>query len=150
MVFQQTLSFRTRGRGTTSITADVAKVVAASGVRTGLCTVFVQHTTASLVLCENADADDVFMASDPASVWPLTGNPGVAGPFDPYRVIEQVVDAYDVTWVIVLRPDDGDLDPLGLWEGAAATDSEGAHPSFMPAEPSFEGDNVRVFRVPGR
>ena len=57
MIFQRTLSFRTRGRGTTDITADVARVVAESGARTGLCTVFVQHTTASLILCENADPD---------------------------------------------------------------------------------------------
>jgi secondary thiamine-phosphate synthase enzyme len=57
MIFQTILSFRTRGRGTTNITADVAKAVAASGVRTGLCTLFVQHTTASLMLCENADPD---------------------------------------------------------------------------------------------
>ena len=57
MLFQTTLTFHTRGRGTTNITAEVAKAVAASGVRTGLCTVFVQHTTASLVLCENADPD---------------------------------------------------------------------------------------------
>jgi secondary thiamine-phosphate synthase enzyme len=57
MISQQTLSFRTRSRGTTDITAEVARVVATSGVRTGLCTAFVQHTTASLVLCENADPD---------------------------------------------------------------------------------------------
>ena len=57
MISQQTLSFRTRSRGTTDITAEVARVVAVSGVRTGLCTAFVQHTTASLVLCENADPD---------------------------------------------------------------------------------------------
>ena len=57
MIAQETLALRTRGRGTTDITADVARVVAASGVRTGLCSVFVQHTTASLVLCENADPD---------------------------------------------------------------------------------------------
>jgi secondary thiamine-phosphate synthase enzyme len=57
MISQQTLSFRTRSRGTTDITAEVTRVVAASGVRTGLCTAFVQHTTASLVLCENADPD---------------------------------------------------------------------------------------------
>ena len=57
MIHQQSLSFRTRSRGTTDITAEVARVVAASGVRTGLCTAFVQHTTASLVLCENADPD---------------------------------------------------------------------------------------------
>lgn len=57
MLFQTTLTFRTRGRSTTDITADVTRVIASSGVRTGICTVFVQHTTASLMLCENADAD---------------------------------------------------------------------------------------------
>lgn len=57
MIFQTTLTFRTGGRGTSNITADVQKAVAASSVRTGLCTVFVQHTTASLILCENADPD---------------------------------------------------------------------------------------------
>ena len=57
MTSQQTLEFRTRGRGTTDITEAVARAIAASGVQTGLCTAFVQHTTASLVLCENADPD---------------------------------------------------------------------------------------------
>ena len=57
MIDQQTLTFRTKGRGTTDITAEVARVVAASGIKKGLCTVFLQHTSASLILCENADPD---------------------------------------------------------------------------------------------
>ena len=57
MVIQKTLEFRTSGRGTTDITAEVARVVAASGIAKGLCTVFLQHTSASLILCENADPD---------------------------------------------------------------------------------------------
>jgi len=57
VIEQQTLKFRTRGRGTTEITAEVAGAVAKSGIRKGLCTVFLQHTSASLVLCENADPD---------------------------------------------------------------------------------------------
>ena len=57
MIHQQTLTFRTTGRGTTDITADVQRVVAASGIAKGLCTVFLQHTSASLILCENADPD---------------------------------------------------------------------------------------------
>jgi len=57
MVEQKTLEYRTRGRGTTEITADVQRAVAASGVRKGICTVFLQHTSASLILCENADPD---------------------------------------------------------------------------------------------
>ena len=57
MVHQETLTFRTRGRGTTDITADVQRVVTASGIEKGLCNIFLQHTSASLILCENADPD---------------------------------------------------------------------------------------------
>jgi len=57
VVTQETLHFRTRGRGTTEITAEVARVVTESGIGRGVCTVFLQHTSASLVLCENADPD---------------------------------------------------------------------------------------------
>lgn len=46
---------RTRGKGTTEITDAVAQIVRASGVTTGQVTVFVQHTSASLVIYENAD-----------------------------------------------------------------------------------------------
>jgi len=52
---QQNLVVRTRGRGTIEVTAEVARVVRGSGVATGTCSVFLQHTSASLVLCENAD-----------------------------------------------------------------------------------------------
>jgi secondary thiamine-phosphate synthase enzyme len=53
----KTESFRlnTRGRGSYEITAEVADVIAASGLREGLVTVFVRHTSASLVIFENAD-----------------------------------------------------------------------------------------------
>lgn len=54
-MFQQTLDIRTRGRGLISITDAVADLVAKSGVKTGLCHVFIRHTSASLLLSENAD-----------------------------------------------------------------------------------------------
>jgi secondary thiamine-phosphate synthase enzyme len=52
---QESLDVSTRGRGFTDLTSKVASVVEDSGVRTGLCVVFVQHTSASLVIQENAD-----------------------------------------------------------------------------------------------
>jgi secondary thiamine-phosphate synthase enzyme len=52
---QEALTYRTRGRGALALTRDIARVVAESGVRTGLCNVFLQHTSASLLLTENAD-----------------------------------------------------------------------------------------------
>jgi secondary thiamine-phosphate synthase enzyme len=47
----------TRGRGTYEITSQVAAAVSAAGVQAGLCHVFCMHTSASLVIAENADPD---------------------------------------------------------------------------------------------
>ncbi len=55
MIHQETLHQKTRGRGTYDITAKVAAAVRNAGVRTGLCHLFLQHTSASLIICENAD-----------------------------------------------------------------------------------------------
>lgn len=49
------LSLRTSGKGTYEITREIEKIVSASEIVTGLVTVFVQHTSASLVIMENAD-----------------------------------------------------------------------------------------------
>ena len=46
---------RTRGKGTSEITDDVARIVRESGVQTGTVTVFIRHTSASLIIYENAD-----------------------------------------------------------------------------------------------
>lgn len=56
MSYQQTFEIRTRGRGTTEITAEVARLVRAAGVDTGIAQVFVQHTSCSVMITENADA----------------------------------------------------------------------------------------------
>ena len=55
MVYQQTLEIRTRGRGTTEITAEVARLVRASGIAMGSVLVFVRHTSCSVMITENAD-----------------------------------------------------------------------------------------------
>ncbi len=52
---QETREVRTSGKGLVDVTRVAREVVLASGVTTGLCTVFVQHTSASLVIQENAD-----------------------------------------------------------------------------------------------
>ena len=55
MSYQQNFEIRTRGRGTTQITAEVARIVRAAGVATGIAQVFVQHTSCSVMITENAD-----------------------------------------------------------------------------------------------
>jgi len=52
---QQELVVETQGRGTYDLSADVQDVVATSGIKVGMCHVFIRHTSASLMLCENAD-----------------------------------------------------------------------------------------------
>ena len=52
---QRTLEIRSPRSGLHDITDEVADVVASSGISTGLCHVFVRHTSASLVIQENAD-----------------------------------------------------------------------------------------------
>ena len=49
------LTIESTGQGLVEITSDVEDVVRSSGIAEGLCTVFVQHTSASLVIQENAD-----------------------------------------------------------------------------------------------
>jgi secondary thiamine-phosphate synthase enzyme len=55
MVHRGELVIATRGRGTYEITRDIARIARASSARAGLATVFVHHTSASLIVCENAD-----------------------------------------------------------------------------------------------
>ncbi len=47
----------TKGRGLTDITGDVSRWVGSQGIRTGLLTIWCRHTSASLVVQENADPD---------------------------------------------------------------------------------------------
>jgi secondary thiamine-phosphate synthase enzyme len=49
------LTIATKGRGTYDITREVAAIVDASTAQNGLATVFIHHTSASLIICENAD-----------------------------------------------------------------------------------------------
>jgi secondary thiamine-phosphate synthase enzyme len=55
MAHRESFVVSTRGRGLTDVTESVQRVVAAAGISDGLATVFVHHTSASLIVQENAD-----------------------------------------------------------------------------------------------
>jgi len=55
MVFQQSIKISTLGRGTSNITRQIDELIGQSGISKGLVNIFVHHTSASLILCENAD-----------------------------------------------------------------------------------------------
>ena len=57
MQHQQLLKIATKGKSLYKITSKIESIVAESGVKTGLCTIFLRHTSASLIIQENADPD---------------------------------------------------------------------------------------------
>ncbi len=54
---QTQLTISTSGRNTYNITHEIESLIAESGINTGLCHVFIHHTSASLIITENADPD---------------------------------------------------------------------------------------------
>jgi secondary thiamine-phosphate synthase enzyme len=116
MIFQNKLTVETRGRGTISITAAIREQVQLSGIRTGLCHVFLQHTSASLVLCENADPDvrtdlERFMARLVADGDPVFEHTA-EGPDDMPAHIRTILSGSDLTLPVCK----GQCD-LGTWQG---------------------------------
>ena len=57
MIRQHELEIATKGRGIYSLSSDIEEFVQSCGVRSGICHVFIRHTSASLMLSENADPD---------------------------------------------------------------------------------------------
>ena len=55
MISQTEIRIRTKGRGTYDLTRRVQNLVQEAGIAVGLCQLFIRHTSASLMICENAD-----------------------------------------------------------------------------------------------
>lgn len=116
MIAQQRLTIATRGRGTYDITDEVDRAVRASGVHTGLCHVFVHHTSASLMLCENADPTvrrdlEAFMSRlvpDGDALFDHTQE----GPDDMPAHVRSILTKMDLT-----LPVTGGRCALGTWQG---------------------------------
>lgn len=112
---RQKLTIDTPGRGFHDVTERVRAVVADSGVKDGLCTVFIHHTSASLVVQENADPDvrtdlEMFFSrlvkdGDPAFVH------DAEGPDDMPAHVRAALTATSISIPVA----DGRLD-LGTWQ----------------------------------
>ena len=115
-MFQETLEITTRGRGTQNITREIQDAVGRSGVDAGLCHVFLRHTSASLILCENADPD---VRHDLETWFARTvpdGDPryrhDMEGPDDMPAHIRAILTNMDLT-----LPVTGGRCALGTWQG---------------------------------
>lgn len=113
---QTTLIFDTDGRSTRDITTDVNAVVKESGITTGIAHVFIQHTSASLMLCENADPTVRGDVERWLSHVVRDGDPMYAhdmeGPDDMSGHIRSILTGMDLN----LPVSDGRLN-LGTWQG---------------------------------
>ena len=106
----------TSGRGLVDITAEVAALVHGVAVADGLCTLFVQHTSASLLIQENADPDvcsdlEAFfrrLAPEGDSLWTHTAE----GPDDMPAHVRSALTQVSLSVPVV----DGRL-ALGTWQG---------------------------------
>jgi secondary thiamine-phosphate synthase enzyme len=116
MIRQQEFSINTRGRGTWDITGQVQDAVRASGIRIGMCHVFIKHTSASLMLCENADPAvrrdlETFMARQVPDGDPMFTH-DAEGPDDMPSHVRSVLTQSDLN--LPIR--DGRC-ALGTWQG---------------------------------
>jgi secondary thiamine-phosphate synthase enzyme len=116
MVFQEILRIATTGRGSYLITDELQEVVQQSGVLTGLAHIFLHHTSASLMLCENADMEvrsdlERFMSRLVPDGDPLFAHTD-EGPDDMPAHVRTILTHSDLT-----LPVTAGLCGLGTWQG---------------------------------
>jgi secondary thiamine-phosphate synthase enzyme len=119
MVYHDTLEITTQQRGMTDLTAQVNAVVQKSGCQTGLCHLFIQHTSASLVICENYDPLvkkdlETFMGTLVADGDPRFEHT-IEGPDDMSAHIRTILTETSISIPII----NGKL-ALGTWQGIYA------------------------------
>ncbi|HSW94445.1 MAG TPA: secondary thiamine-phosphate synthase enzyme YjbQ [Gammaproteobacteria bacterium] len=136
--FQHTFVVSTKGRGMTMITDRVADVVLQSGIITGVCHVFLHHTSASLIICENADKDvqedmETFMRD-----FIPDGDPRykhiVEGPDDMTSHIRTILTQSSLTLPVTKMHLD-----LGTWQGLFLWEHR-IHPHERKVTVTIQGD----------
>lgn len=116
MIVQRQLTVPTTGRGSYEISDRIQQAVRDSGVRTGMCHVFIRHTSASLMLCENADPEvrrdlETFMARQVPDGDPMFRHTA-EGPDDMPAHVRSILTQSDLN----LPVSDGRC-ALGTWQG---------------------------------
>jgi len=115
-VYQKSFTIKTQGRGSIDITKYVLNALSKSDINKGICQLFLHHTSASLILCENCDPQvrrdlEAFMQTVVPDGNPLFRHTA-EGPDDMPAHVRTVLTKNDITLPIV----DGELG-LGTWQG---------------------------------
>ncbi len=113
---QEMLNIKTKGRGTYNVSKEVQDIVDKNNIQSGLCHLFLQHTSASLILCENADSSvrtdlENFMARIAPDGDPVYRH-DMEGPDDMPAHIRTILTQNSLTIPIVNR-----RCAVGTWQG---------------------------------
>ena len=115
-MYQKEFDVSTDGRGIYEITRQVASIVAEAEIDAGLCHVFCRHTSASLIICENADPSVLRDVETFVADLVPDGDPrfehDAEGPDDMPAHIRSILTASDLT-----VPISGGRLALGTWQG---------------------------------
>jgi secondary thiamine-phosphate synthase enzyme len=116
VISQTEIDVSTSGRGTYDISRQIQDFVGSAGITTGLCHVFIKHTSASLMLCENADPAvlrdlETFMERQVPDGDPMFTHTA-EGPDDMPAHVRSVLTQSDIN----LPVSDGRC-ALGTWQG---------------------------------
>ena len=115
-MYQKQFDVATGGRGIYEITGQVASIVADGEIDTGLCHVFCKHTSASLIICENADPSVLRDVETFLSDLVRDGDPrfehDAEGPDDMPAHIRSILTTSELTLPIA-----GRQLALGTWQG---------------------------------
>lgn len=116
MFKQETLTIETAGRGVYDLTQRVQDVVAASAISIGMCHLLIRHTSASLMISENADAAVMHDLESFMSRQVPDGDPMFThtqeGPDDMSAHVRSILTQVDLNLPIT----DGSC-ALGTWQG---------------------------------
>jgi len=116
LISQHEIELTTKGRGTYDLSRDIQRAVRDTGIKSGLCHVFIRHTSASLILCENADPSvmtdlETFMSRQVPDGDPMFSHTA-EGPDDMPAHIRSILTQSDLN--VPVR--DGRC-ALGTWQG---------------------------------
>ena len=116
MIARDELRVETQGRGTYDLSADVQRIVSSSKIASGMCHIFICHTSASLMLCENADPDvmrdmEAFMSRLIPDGDPMFAHTA-EGPDDMPAHVRSILTQSDLN-----LPVSGGRCALGTWQG---------------------------------
>ena len=140
MIRQYQTSIQTQGRATINITPEIEHLIGNSEIKTGLCHIFIQHTSASLIITENADSNVRRDLENYISRLVQDGDPAYLhdqeGPDDMSAHIRSILTQSEISIPIC----DGHL-AMGIWQGIYLWEHR-THPHRRKLTVTLHGDNT--------